>query len=443
MTGRDTGGTDNTVPVGVTALIFTRGLSSIGSTMFSFGLDIWLYRTTGSYAVFAYFAILIALPNLLLAPIAGALVDRYNKKTILMACELASITAILLVAFTHAIGVLDLSTVALAIFVLSVAGSVRWIAMGVAISILVPPRALDRVNTLQQSFEGGVMLTGPLLGTALLTNFGLDTVIAVNLASSLLAAASLAFIAAERFQLAPDAQAMPGRHFWSEVTFGCRWIWGEPVLRRLLLFIVGYNFAAGLFTTTSTPYLLSFTSDKMLGASLACEGSGALLMGGVLARWGGLLSPERRVVLAAALFGLLMLAWGLARRDMPVLVLSMAAGILTTMLIASLQTTWQSRVPVAIQGKVFATRRMVSNALLPLSILISVPLSEHMFMPLLHAWPGADAVWGTGQAGALGMMLSIAGMALVVGCLFYHRRGGLYLVRPGRLVSNLKSEESL
>jgi DHA3 family macrolide efflux protein-like MFS transporter len=443
MTSHNTHDPDRTVPVAVTILIVTRGLSSIGSAIFSFGLDIWLYRKTGSYAVFAYFAILIALPNLILAPIAGALVDRYNKKTILMACELVSIAAILLVALQHAVGVLDLSTVAVAVFVLSVASSVRWIAMGVAISLLVPQRALDRVNTLQQSFEGGVMLTGPLLGAALLTNFGLDTVIAVNLASSLLAATSLAFMAAERFHLKGDAWPMPKRHLWSELTFGCRWIWGEPVLRRLLLFIAGYNFAAGLFTTTSTPYLLSFTSDKMLGASLAFEGGGALLMGGLLARWGGLLSPERRVVLAAALFGLLMLAWGVARWDMLILILSMAAGILTTMLIASLQTTWQNRVPVAIQGKVFATRRMVSNALLPLSIFISVFLSERMFMPLLHAWAGTDAIWGAGQTGALGMMLSIAGVALVVGCFFYHRRGGLYLVRHDKLVSNLKSKESI
>ncbi|MRV72399.1 MFS transporter [Duganella sp. FT92W] len=442
MTTHNTDEMDDTVPGGVATLIVTRGLSSIGATMFSFGLDIWIYRKTGSYAVFAYFAVLIALPNLVLAPIAGALVDRYNKKTILMACELVSIVAILLVALQHGRGVLDLYTVAVAIFMLSVVGSVRWIAMGVAISLLVPPRARDRVNTLQQSFEGGVMLTGPLLGTAVLTYFGLDTVIAADLASSLLAAASLAFIAAERFHL-KEAQAKPRRHFWSEVTFGCRWIWGEPVLRRLLLFIVGYNFAAGLFTTTSTPYLLSFTSDKMLGASLAFEGGGALLVGGLLARWGRLLSPERRVVLAAASFGLLMLAWGLARRDTLVLVLSMAAGVLTTMLIAALQTTWQNRVPVAIQGKVFATRRMVSNALLPLSILISVPVSERMFMPLLQSWPGADALWGSGQTGALGMMLSIVGVALFVGCYFYHRHGGLYPVRHDKRISNLKSKESI
>lgn len=415
----------HSVPAGVMVLVVTRGISAIGGVMLAFALDVWVYRQTGSYATFAYLSMITALPTLLLAPIGGVLVDRCNKKAILLACELASIAAILLIALQHTRGTLDLVSIAVATFTLAAAGNVRWIAMGVAITMLVPPRSLDRVNAIEQAFEGIVMVSGPLLGSAALALFGLTTIIVADLLSSVIAVATLGCL--ERSRLAPPPRpAGPAPALWTEVTFGVRWIWVHPALRRLLLFVVAYNIAGSLFITASTPFILAFNPNGVLALSLALEGAGALAVGVLLARFFPLLAPEKRVVLAAGLFGLLMLIWGMSRSMLAICVLSFTAGILTTMLIASLQTTWQTRVPVDIQGKVFATRRMVAHSMTPLSILGSVPAATWLFAPLAAQFPFTAVLWGEGAGAPLGMMLSALGAALLAGAIAFHLRGALY-----------------
>src|SRR2546427_12726839 len=82
------------LPRSALALIISRGISSLGSTLTIFGLDVWVFRETGSYAVFAYLAVLAVLPSLLFAPFAGLMADRWNKKSLLLACDISSILVV-------------------------------------------------------------------------------------------------------------------------------------------------------------------------------------------------------------------------------------------------------------------------------------------------------------------------------------------------------------
>jgi len=65
-------------------------LSGIGSRLSSFALGLWVLRTTGSTTQFAITFIVTALPAIFAAPLAGALVDRWDRRRILMTCEVLS-----------------------------------------------------------------------------------------------------------------------------------------------------------------------------------------------------------------------------------------------------------------------------------------------------------------------------------------------------------------
>lgn len=405
-------------------LVVTRGISGLGSSLTAFGLDVWLFQRTGSYEIFAYLAILAMLPNLLLAPFAGMLVDRCDKRRLLMACEYIPLAALLWAFWQLQQDALDVMGVAFTILTLSLAGAVRWNVMGVAISVLAPSAARGRLNALQQAFMGVSMMLGPALGAAGLALFGLKGLLIIDAATCLIAGIALFTIRHQGLNT-PSTKPVEFGGFWREVTFGARWVFRHPGLRRLLVFFMVFNLGVSVFSVVFTPYVLTFASSQVLGWGLAFQGGGAFLLGLALSRRDSNSRPEANVLMGALMYGALMVVWGVSKNTVAVLALAFMAGALTTLIMSSSQTIWQANVPVEIQGKVFSARMMVSFSTGPIAILASVPVADHVFAPMLVRLPWASELWGSAPGGAIAMMVSALGLAIVLGCVTLLARGGL------------------
>jgi MFS transporter, DHA3 family, macrolide efflux protein len=416
--------TEETLPGQAVRLVVTRGISGLGSSLTAFGLDVWVFQRTGSYEIFAYLAILAMLPNLLLAPFAGMLVDRCDKRKLLMACEYIPLAALLWAFWQLQQDALDVMGVAFTVLALSLAGAVRWNVMGVAISVLAPSAVRGRLNALQQAFMGVSMMLGPALGAGGLAMFGLKGLLIIDAATCLIAGIALLTIRHQGLNKPSTSPAEFGG-FWREVTFGVRWVFRHPGLRRLLVFFMAFNLGVSVFSVVFTPYVLTFASSQVLGWGLALQGSGAFLLGLALSRRSSKHRPEVNVLMGALMYGALMVVWGVSKHTVVVLALAFMAGALTTLIMSSSQTIWQANVPVEVQGKVFSARMMLSFSTGPIAILASVPVSEHVFAPMLARLPLASELWGSAPGGAIAMMVSALGLAIVLGCVALLARGGL------------------
>jgi DHA3 family macrolide efflux protein-like MFS transporter len=409
---------------GALPLVLTRGVSAFGGVLMAFAIDVWIFRRTGSYPTFAMLALLTFLPNLVLAPFTGMLVDRCDKKHVLVGCELASLATTLFALAAYRRDALGIGAAAVVILSQSVVAHVRWTAMGVTISLLTSSATRAGINGVQQSIAGVLDTCAPILGALALAGGGVAGILAFALLGSAIGLAGLWTIDGRR--LRPATLAAPREaNLWREATFGLRWIAGQPMLARLLLFIMAYNLAGAVFSVTFTPYLLSHAPVAVLGVASALEGGSALLVGFALLYVGQRVQPIVQVVGSAFVFGLAMIAWGCVHGAVALCALAFCCGCLTSLIVASLQTVWQDNVPVEIQGRVFAARRMVSFLLVPLAVLASVPLSQHVFAPFLQSSAHAASVWGDGQGGALGMMLSTLGIGLAAGSAWFARRNGI------------------
>jgi MFS transporter, DHA3 family, macrolide efflux protein len=425
---------DNTrrLPVSVVSLIATRGLSSIGSTLTTFGLNVWVYRETGSYAVFAVLAVLAYLPVLLFAPFAGVLTDRLDKKNLLIGADVVSGVAVLLTLALYVVEALSVPVVAATILLLAVASEMRWSAMSVLISRVVPKDQLGRVNGVQQAFRGINVMLGPLLGAVGLDLLGLPALLGFDLATYVLSVAVFLFI---RVDARPEMQ-VPGEpqpRFLDELTFGFRWVWRQTGLRRLLVFFMVVNIGVSVFTVALTPYLLSFANSTMLGALLGLLGAGGFVTGVYLGKSRKEEDHESRIVWGTLVFGLGMVLWGIFRQPALLFPIAFFIGVLETVIMASSQTAWQVHVPQGIQGKVFAVRTVLAYGLAPLAVLGSVPLANLVFHPLLtHAGTTASTVWGEAPAAPLGMMVSSLGFAVAACALLLWTAGGLRLTQDAK-----------
>ena len=69
---------------------FGQVISLLGTSMTAFGLTIWAYEQTQSATTLALVAFFYLVPMLVISPVAGALVDRFDRKRMIMASDLAS-----------------------------------------------------------------------------------------------------------------------------------------------------------------------------------------------------------------------------------------------------------------------------------------------------------------------------------------------------------------
>jgi MFS transporter, DHA3 family, macrolide efflux protein len=404
---------ESVVPRSAWILVVTRGVSSLGSTLTGFGLNVWIFRHTGSFPIFALLTALAGLPEILFAPIAGLITDRYNKKTLLLVADILSAAMVLATWLAAHTGVLGVALVAVTLMVLGLTSELRWSALGPSISELVPKAALSRVNGLQQSFRGINVMLGPLMGAFGLAALGLDALLALDLLSYALGVAGILGIRLS--PVAPRSGGAADEGFWREVTFGFRWVFARPGLRRLLLFFMLINISLSIYVVTAAPYILSFGSNKNLGLTLGLEGAGGFIAGMYLAKRRLAINHESAVLGAAMCIAMCLCAWGMARDLWLLGAVAFVMGVATSLIAVSSQTIWQSHVPVGTQGKVFAVRTVVAYGLTPLATLGSVPLANAIFGPATESFVLAKSVWGTSLTGSLGALVSACGV-LVASC---------------------------
>lgn len=404
----------NQVPRIATTLICTRGVSTLGGTMLSFGLDVWVYGKTGSYGIFAVMILLNFMPGLLLAPFIGMIVDRFNKRSVLVACEVLSIGTAMLGSWAYSQGRLEIWSCGAIVLSLALAGSFRWAALGVTVSMLVPRPALGRANGLQQAFQGFSDSAGPILGAAALSLLGLGGLLVVSFLADLVALIGVLRVPPAKLAVTTAVKPLHST-FLADATFGLRWILKHNMLRRLLAFVACRNLLSSVYIATFTPFLLNQASQSVLSVSWGLYGLGSCLMGAMLASTRFVRQSIAHVILGSSILGIVMILWGTVRNPVLFSVLAFIAGSQSSLVMSSLQTIWQSTVPTDIQGRVFATRQAISLMLTPVGIIASIPLATQVFQPLVTAQPGSFQVW-TGPGANIGLMVSAIGLVLIAGC---------------------------
>lgn len=393
---------------------FGQLVSGVGSRLTSFALGVWVYDTTGSTTQFAMVFVAMAVPVVLISPFAGALVDRWDRRRTMIACESLSAATIGALALSVATGQLTMWQIYLGVGLTAVANCFLQPAYAASVPLLADRERLVRLNGLIQTGQGFALVGGPVLAGVLMKYLGLDSVLWVDAATFVVGALCLAIARIPR----PPQADRGEQNLVREAHDGWRYIAERPGLLGLLSLSAASSFVFAIASIAITPLVLIVANgDKaLLGMqmSLACSG---LLVGGLLITlWGG---PRLKVhgVLGFSIFsGLMVAIHGLA----PSLTLLIVAGFLMFLSIPPAQSAnyalWQSKVPSHLLGRCMAMLRMTGEAALPLGYLLAGPLAEYVFEPAMM--PGGalatsvGAVIGVGEGRGMGLMFVVLGLAM-------------------------------
>jgi DHA3 family macrolide efflux protein-like MFS transporter len=171
-----------------------QALSLLGSQAVQFALIWWLTTKTGSASILATAALIGLFPQVAFGPVIGALVDRWNRKRVMLVADTVVALASLALALLFFAGITRTHHVFLILFVRAVGGAFHWPAMLASTTLMVPKEHLTRIQGLNQSLQGGLTIVSAPLGALLLAWLAMGNILLVDVATALFALVPRALI---------------------------------------------------------------------------------------------------------------------------------------------------------------------------------------------------------------------------------------------------------
>ncbi len=393
-------------------------VSLIGSSLTGFALSVWLYLETGSVTPLAVNAICLTLPGLLAAPIAGSLVDRWDRRVVIILSDTAAGVATLSLFLLLTLDQLALWHIYLATAVTSLANAFQQPAFTASIPLLVPKEHLGRANGLILGTNAMAQIIAPVVAGFLLVAVGLRTIMFIDFLTYLTALAALTVVRFPRPKPSGESDVAKGS-VWQEAAYGWRYITKRSGLLGLLIFFAGTNFISGLITILVTPLVLAVASPTVLGTIMTVGGLGMLAGALTMGIWGG---PKRRIIGIVGgimVIGLCIMAIGLR----PSVLLFGVAGFVFFFVLpimdGSTQALFHTKVDTAVQGRFFALSTMIATAVKPLASLIAGPLADRVFEPAMAvngtlATTLIGQLIGTGEGRGIGLFFVVIGLLTIL-----------------------------
>ncbi len=395
-------------------------VSILGSSMTGFALAIWAWMITGQATALALVGFFSFAPTIFLSPVAGALVDRWDRKKTMILSDLAAGigTIVLLVLYTT--GSLEIWHLYIIGFWEGAFGAFQFPAFSAATTMMVDKKHYARANGLMSIAGSASTIVAPIAAVALLTIIGIGGIMLIDIVTFIYAIAAVLVIPISNPKRSKAGEDGNGS-IWKESMYGFKYITARRGLLGLLMFFLAFNLVSTFGNTVLAPMILARTASNevALGTVQSMFGIGGLLGGIAIAVWGG---PKYRIggiilgSLCGTLFGVVLI--GLGQTLMIWALGAFTAAVFFPMLGASSQSIWQSKVEPDVQGRVFACRRMLAQMAVPISMLLAGPLADKVFEPSMMAGGSLASDWGwmvgTGPGAGMALMLVFSGILTAI-----------------------------
>ena len=353
-----------------------QAFSLFGSRLVQFALVWYLTAQTGSAQVLTTASIAAIIPQVVIAPFAGALVDRWNRRRVMMISDSLIAAAIMVLAILFAFDRVEVWHIYVVMLFRSAGGAFQWPAMQASTSMMVPKQHLSRVAGLNQSLQGLVAIVAPPTGALLLELLPIQYVLAVDVATAIFAVGPLVFISIPQ----PDRGDVSARGVLMDMREGFGWLWS----RKPIVMIMGISLMINLVTTPAFTLLPLLITTYFKGGAIelawvqSANGIGMILGGIALGVWGGFKSKSRTAFSALIIGGFGLLGFSQTPAEMFLLGIGFVFvfGFMNAIGNSSFFSVLQVVVPHEIQGRVFTLIMASSIAVSPIGLVIAGPVAE-------------------------------------------------------------------
>ena len=397
---------------------FGQLISLVGSQLTGFALGVWVYDETRSVLWLALTQIALSAPYVILSPLAGVLVDRWNRRTAMIVSDFGSGLAVLAVAVLFISGHLQPWMVIPINFLMSTFNTLMWPAYTSSVTLLVPKEQYGRANGIVQLGEALPQVAGPALAGALYVIIHLGNLALIDFGTYIFSVVlMLSFVRIPNPPRTEDGRQAKGS-IWQEMRFGWDYIVARKGLLSLLMFFLAINFVGNVMGPLMVPLVLDNWKADVLGYLSTIMGVGMLAGTLVMSAWGG---GKRKVytLLGSGFVGALFLSAVGLRASIPLLAVCGFGYMFTIPLLdASSQAIWQAKVAPDVQGRVFAVRRTIAWSSGIVAPLLAAPLADYVFKPAMSSGGVLASILGpfigVGANHGIGLLISVLGLITMV-----------------------------
>ncbi|HQP08619.1 MAG TPA: MFS transporter [Anaerolineaceae bacterium] len=393
-------------------------ISVLASSMTGFALSIWMYQQTESATAMGLVQVCFITPFLIMSPFAGVMVDRYNRKLMMMVSDFTAVLATALILILHLSGNLQFWHLYIAAVLNGIGNTFQWPAYSAAVGTMVAKEQLGKVNGMMSLVEAGPGVVAPLLAGMLLPVIGLTGILTIDIFTFFMAIGALLVIFVPQPQRTEEGQKAQG-NMLKEAAFGFRYIFARPSLLGLQMLFFAGNLFSGVAFTVMAPMILARTNQNalMFGTVQTAGAIGAVVGGIAMSAWGGFKRRIHGVLASWIWFGLFSACLVGTGFGLPVWVAGAALGELAIPLMnGSNQAIWQAKVAPDLQGRVFSSRRLIAWFTNPVSPIIGGTMADFVLEPAMRAGGFLPDTFGwlvgTGPGSGMGLLMLICGVLI-------------------------------
>lgn len=393
-------------------------VSMLGTGMTNFALSFYLFQKTGQATALTISIFCFVAPSILLSPLAGAIVDRSNRKAVIIVTDLAAgIVTMAWLFIVLTAGELQLWQIYLGNVITGAFNAFQFPAFSAAVTLMIPKNQFGRASGMLDFAGAASNILAPAFAGALLGPFGLGLIMGIDVVTFVVAILGVLIVTMPQ----PAAEPLPadGKRpsLLQDSLYGFRYILQRPSLLGLQFAFTAINFISAFGGVIAIPMILARTGNNAgtLATVESIAAVGGVVGGLAMSAWGG---PKRKVrgVLGGmsieSLLGPIVLG---VSRSLPGWAFgSFMSQAFIPLINGSNQAIWQSKVPPTVQGRVFATRRMIAQFSFPIAVLFAGPLADRVFEPAMQGDGVAAAIFGplvgTGPGAGMGLMIALSGV---------------------------------
>ncbi|MCJ7551723.1 MAG: MFS transporter [Anaerolineae bacterium] len=377
-----------------------QAFSLIGSSLVRFALIWWLTAETESATVLTTATLVSMLPFIVLAPFSGVLVDRWNRRWVMVISDalIAVLTAVL--AYLYWLDVAKVWHVYLILFLRAFGDVFQSPAMQASTSLMVPRHHLTRVAGANDLLMGIVNIVSPPLGALLVETVSMQGTLAIDLVTAVLAIGPLLFIRIP--QPEPRDRKVRAESLWREMTAGFRYVLEWRGLFFLFLALAAMRF----FLAPAFSLLPLMVTDHFGGGAFelawvnSAHGVGFITGGLILSVWGGFKRRSVTALLGLTGVGIFSLVFGLVPASafgLAMIVMFIRAAMIP-MMRSSVMTIFQTHVPPEMQGRVFTLLLSSISMMTPFGLGLAGPVADAFGIPIVFVITGTGclvvaAIW--------------------------------------------------
>jgi MFS transporter, DHA3 family, macrolide efflux protein len=389
-------------------------VSVIGSEMSTIALEIWAWEITDKATTLALVAFFRLIPSIIITPISGVIVDRFNRKLLMMLGDTAAVLATIVLLFLYINKYLQIWHLYVAAAFVGTFGQFQNLAYSTSVSLMIPKQHYSRASSLDFLLDHSAIIIAPALAGYLYQIIGLFGIWLIDISTFVVAILSVLLVQIPQ----PPKTEENQDNFWQDLGSGLRYLTAKKSLLILLIANLLFIFAHDVGDTLYLPMILSRTGNNtlVLGNLITAAGFGGVVGALIINKWGGFKNKIKGVLLGIIGVGLTKIVFGLGRTMWVWIPPQFLCSLSFTLSGSSDNAIWLAKVSPNVQGRVFAARSLLLQLASATAVLIAGPLADNVFVPAFAQRGGLvgilEGIFGTGTGGGMAMLYVICAVCM-------------------------------